>query len=195
MREQGVKLDDNGDVDYSNVSQPKVVESLKKKEQLIKITLMHGDLQFEYPQKLEKMVVKGYIGEWLDQEEQRLRMIASEVIETDPTLTEDQKLLDSEDILTYERYYANVEASNAKIEQPKKQVEPDQADSKGENILGEAKISFDQFVRENASENMFDNDLIEQQYKFWESDLDREIRLRSIWIDLKRKNALGGVDA
>jgi len=42
---------------------------------------------------------------------------------------------------------------------------------------------------------MFDNDLIEQQYKFWESDLDREIRLRSIWIDLKRKNALGGVDA
>jgi len=67
---------------------------------------MHGDLQFEYPQKLEKMVVKGYIGEWLDQEEQRLRMIATEVIETDPTLTEDQKLLDSEDILTYERYYA-----------------------------------------------------------------------------------------
>ena len=37
--------------------------------------------------------------------------------------------------------------------------------------------------------------MLDQQYKFWESDEDREYRLRRLWIDLKRKNALGGVDA
>lgn len=36
---------------------------------------------------------------------------------------------------------------------------------------------------------------MEQQYKFWESVEDREIRLKKLWIDLKRKNALGGIDA
>jgi len=37
--------------------------------------------------------------------------------------------------------------------------------------------------------------LLEQQYKFWETTEDRELRLKSLWIDLKRKNALGGIDA
>jgi len=46
-----------------------------------------------------------------------------------------------------------------------------------------------------ASDNLFDNDLLEQQYKFWESAEDREARLKLLWLDLKRKNALGGIDA
>ena len=57
------------------------------------------------------------------------------------------------------------------------------------------KIPFEEFAAKTASENIFDNDLLEQQYKFWESMEDRENRLRRIWIDLKRKNALGGIDA
>lgn len=63
------------------------------------------------------------------------------------------------------------------------------------DALDQGKISFEQFVKENSSENIFDNDLLEQQYKFWESDFDRETRLKTLWIDLKRKNALGGVDS
>jgi hypothetical protein len=46
-----------------------------------------------------------------------------------------------------------------------------------------------------ASDNIFDNDLLEQQYKFWESQEDREARLKLLWVELKRKNALGGIDA
>ena len=41
---------------------------------------------------------------------------------------------------------------------------------------------------------MFDNDLLEQQYKFWETDLEKEQRLKKVWIDMNRRNALGGVD-
>ena len=36
------------------------------------------------------------------------------------------------------------------------------------------KISFERFVEKNASSNIFDNDLLEQQYKFWETDLEKE---------------------
>lgn len=50
------------------------------------------------------------------------------------------------------------------------------------------------FVKEKASQNMFENDLIDQAYKFWENEEDKKDRLKKIWIDLKRKNALGGVD-
>lgn len=37
-------------------------------------------------------------------------------------------------------------------------------------------------------------DLIELDYKFWESEQDKKDRLKLLWIDLKKKNALGGVD-
>lgn len=39
---------------------------------------------------------------------------------------------------------------------------------------------------------MFENDLLELQYRFWESDQDRQLRIKKLWIDLKRKNAIGG---
>ena len=40
---------------------------------------MQADLEFEYPHKLEKMIVKGNVLDWLDEEEQKLKMLASEV--------------------------------------------------------------------------------------------------------------------
>lgn len=48
-------------------------------------------------------------------------MLAAEMTETDASLTEEQRMLESDTILTYDRYYAQVESSNAKIEQPKRQ--------------------------------------------------------------------------
>jgi len=62
-------------------------------------------------------------------------------------------------------------------------------------LFDSGKISFEQFVTQKASKNIFDNDLLEQQYKFWETETDKEQRLKRIWIDLHRKNALGGIDA
>jgi len=34
---------------------------------------MHQDLEFEYPHKLEKMMVRSDILKWLDEEEEKLR--------------------------------------------------------------------------------------------------------------------------
>jgi len=41
---------------------------------------------------------------------------------------------------------------------------------------------------------MFENDYLELEYKFWENEEDKTERLKKIWIDLRRKNALGGVE-
>jgi hypothetical protein len=40
-----------------------------KNETLVKVTLMQADLEFEYPQKLEKMTIKADILEMLEEEE------------------------------------------------------------------------------------------------------------------------------
>lgn len=87
--------------------------------------------------------------------------------------------LEKEKQLSYEEYFG---LDDFIVDmQPREKVRP-------------GKIPFEEFVKKAASENIFENDLLEQQYKFWESTQDREARLKNIWIDLKRKNALGGVD-
>ena len=56
-------------------------------------------------------------------------------------------------------------------------------------------MKYEQFLTQHASKYVFDNDLLEQAYKFWENDEERAERLKKIWLELKRKNAIGGVEA
>jgi hypothetical protein len=69
-----VRLDHKtGEVDYSKVKEKNVVETLKKQESLVKVTLMQADLEFEYPQKLEKLLVRSDVLRWLDEEEEKMK--------------------------------------------------------------------------------------------------------------------------
>lgn len=43
---------------------------------MVKLTLMQADLEFEYPQKLEKMMVKSDILKLVEEEELKLKSIA-----------------------------------------------------------------------------------------------------------------------
>jgi len=61
LQKFGVKLDHMGDLDFSNVKHPNMITYISKNEQLVKLTLMQADLEFEYPMKLEKMIVKSDI--------------------------------------------------------------------------------------------------------------------------------------
>lgn len=56
-------------------------------------------------------------------------------------------------------------------------------------------MTYEQFVENEASPYMFENDLLEQTFKFWETDAERHERVKSIWLQLKRRNALGGLDS
>jgi trans-aconitate methyltransferase len=75
LKKHGVTLDENGDPDFSQVKNEHVLSFLKKKEQLVRITLMQADLEFEYPQKMERILIKNNILSWLDDEEEKIRAL------------------------------------------------------------------------------------------------------------------------
>lgn len=75
LRKHGVTLDENGDPDFSQVKNEHVLSLLKKKEQLVRITLMQADMEFEYPQKMEKILIKSNVLKWLDDEEEKIRAL------------------------------------------------------------------------------------------------------------------------
>jgi len=41
---------------------------------------------------------------------------------------------------------------------------------------------------------IFESDLLDLEYKFWETEEDKVMRIKKLWIDLKRKNAIGGAE-
>lgn len=145
-----VTLDDQGEVDFSKVRNQNVISILKKQESLVKVTLMQADLEFEYPQKLEKLLVKSDLLRWLDEEEEKLKSNATESI-----LLMDQQSslfgqaaatidLSKDKTLTYEDYYEIDDFVVGSTNRNKKQA---------------GKIPFEEFVSKTASENIFDNDV------------------------------------
>jgi hypothetical protein len=152
LEKHKIRLDLNGEVDYRKCEDENVVAALKKKEQLVKVTLMQADLEFEYPQKLEKIVVKNEILNWLANEEEKLKNIAIEfAIEQEARQKSQTKLTPGDEFyLTYEDYYGNTDMvgssslSSLKFRQNEK-----------------TKMSYESFMSSYASKNIFDNDLLE----------------------------------
>jgi len=134
---------------------------------------MQADLEFEYPQKLEKIVVKNEILSWLENEEEKLKNIALEYAMNKQASDKSKgKLIPGDEfLLTYDEYFNNTE-------------------DVGMGAMGfgfrtsKNKISYEAFLNQHASKNMFDNDMIDMQYKFWETPEDREERLKKTWIEL-----------
>lgn len=91
----------------------------------------------------------------------------------------------SKKVLTYEEYYS---ASPSLETQAVRDTRSMSGSSKKDT-------KYEQFLNQRASKYLFDNDILEQAYKFWENDDERIERLKKIWLDLKRKNALGGIEA
>ena len=87
-------------------------------------------------------------------------------------------------MLTYDDYFGNKDLT----------AETDFGRKVSESGMIEKQMTLEEFSKENQSENIFENDMIEQQYKFWETDLERMQRLKKTWIDMNRRLALGGVD-
>lgn len=183
LNKYDVRLDSEGEIDYSNITNKHVRTTLEKCETLVKVTLMHKDLEFEYPHKLEKIMVKQDILGWLDEEEEKLRQ---KVFQLEREASQSNDIFDN--TLTYDKYYDYDPATEAQ-----------KVTSSGRSAFGSSKktnnTTYEEFLRENESPNIFNNDLLEQEYKFWENDFDKEERLKNIWLNYKRNITQGGVDA
>ena len=186
LRKYNVTLDEDANPVLDHIEDSNIRTFLQKKSALVRVTLMQADLEFEYPQKLEKLMVKADLLKWLDEEEEKLKNIAlEEFMETESQQKAAVKLTPGKEFhLTYDEYYGNKDmvsrgASAIKI---------------GEGGMIEKSLTFEEYAKFHRSENDFENDLLEQQYKFWETDLEKEQRLKKVWIDMNRRKALGGVD-
>lgn len=153
LRKYKVTLDEDANPDFSSISDKNIRQFLEKKESLVRVTLMQADLEFEYPQKLEKMIVKADILRWLDEEEEKLKNIAlEEFMEAESLNKAAVKLTPGKEFhLTYDEYYGNKDmvsagASSIKI---------------GEGGMIEKALTFDEYARYHRSDNAFDNDLLD----------------------------------
>lgn len=72
LDKQKVKLDDNGELDFSKCDDPDKVNAVYKKNPTIaRIALMLKDLDFEYPMKLERLKIKADMLELIEEEEKK----------------------------------------------------------------------------------------------------------------------------
>ena len=157
-------------MDLSQVQDANVKKYLEANIGMVRMTLMQADLEFEYPQKIEKMKIKADILEMVHREEEKLEFssIAKKAEEA------------RKKMLTYEEYFQLDPLKDGHLVEPQERS----GSSKGDTTL-------EQFLSSRQSDNMFYNDLLEMEYKFWETDEDKQLRIKKLWIDLKRKNALG----
>jgi hypothetical protein len=171
LRKHNVRLSSDGEVDYSYVVNSNVIGVMKRKEALVKVTLMQADLEFEYPQKLEKLLVRSDLLKWLDEEEEKLKRNATEsILLMDEAMTGAvAKTIDlnAKKVLTYEDYYDlddfTVGGDDGNKQKP-------------------GKIPFEEFIAKTASENIFDNDVSSYvSLMFFCSCLNNSISSGSRW--------------
>jgi len=186
LRKHGVSLDGDANPVLDHIGDANIRNYLRRKEALVRVTLMQADLEFEYPQKLEKLLVKADMLRWLDEEEEKLKNIAlEEFLESEAQQKAAVKLTPGEEFhLTLDDYYGN-----------KDMVSENRASMKiGAGGMIEKQLTWAEYEAAHKTDRIFDNDVLEQQYKFWETSLEKEQRLKKVWIDMNRRKALGGVD-
>ena len=111
LNKYGVTLDSDANPVLEQIEDKNIQKFLKKKEALVRTTLLQADLEFEYPQKLEKILVQSDILRWLDEEEEKLKNIAlEEYMDAETKNQSDIKLTPGKQFyLTYDEYYNNRE--------------------------------------------------------------------------------------
>lgn len=57
LRKYKVTLDSDANPQFDHIEDANIKNFLQKKESLVRTTLLQADLEFEYPQKLEKILV------------------------------------------------------------------------------------------------------------------------------------------
>lgn len=174
LQKFGVKLDENGEVDVSEVKEDNIRVYVQKNMSLVQMTLMHADLEFEYPQKLEKMLIRADVIEMANKEEEKMEFAVY--------AKEAEK--ERRRVLTYEEYFQLDPLKDGHVIKRTRRNDQSKTD-----------VPYEEWLSKNASENAFENDTVELEYKFWESQEERHLRIKKLWLDLKRKNALGGAQA
>lgn len=82
--------------------------------------------------------------------------------------------------LSYEDYFDVDESFTASERTEKRDVRK----------LGQKSLTFEQFLEQHdESTGIFDSEMQELEYKFWETDEEKQYRIAKLWTDLKKNQA------
>lgn len=100
---------------------------LMKNEKLVKLTLMQADLEFEYPQKIEKMRIKADIIQMANKEEEKIQFaeLAQEAEEA------------RKKVLTYDEYFQLDPLKDGHIPLPRRKSGSSKGDTTYEEFLAD----------------------------------------------------------
>lgn len=137
---------------------------------------MYKDLEFEFPHKVHLSELKANIINDINNEEDKFRDFEQKQVQDKRVALEEEL---RRRIMTYERYFElplNCEADkvDASIEEVRKK-----------NLSIKKAYSFDEWVKIKSAENLFDQDLVKEQYHYFETSSEKEERIRRLWIDSK----------
>ena len=62
-------------------------------------------------------------------------------------------------------------------------------------VKGKGEMTLEEYRQQNQSDYIFDNDLLDQRYKFWENDEERQDRIYNLWMKIKSDQANESIDA
>lgn len=138
LRKFGAKLNDEGELDLTDVQEDNVRKYFEKNASLVRLTLMQADLEFEYPQKLEKMKIQADVYQLAVKEDEKLKFAdyAKDAAEA------------RKRVLTYEEYF---QLDATKDGQPKPKIK--KGFVHGQSSKGDT--TFDEFRAQRESNNMF----------------------------------------
>jgi hypothetical protein len=178
LEKNKIELDKGGKINYKTIPKP-ALNFVKKNERLITVCLLCKDLDFEIPHKASKTEIKNQIMKEITDEELRLEGIQtsakeSEAMEREKSLTKR---------INYENYFQINPNYGADVIVTKA--------NKMDEARGNIKklYTYDEFVKEFAKKFMFDNDLLYETYYYWETLIEKEERLRQLWLN-SRKNMI-----
>ena len=117
---------------------------------------MYKDLEFEFPHKVHLSELKANIINDINYEEDKFRDFEQKQVQDKRVALEEEL---RRRIMTYERYFElplNCEADKV-----------------------------DASIEEVRKKNLFDQDLVKEQYHYFETSSEKEERIRRLWIDSK----------
>lgn len=137
---------------------------------------MYKDLEFEFPHKKYVMELKANLMNDIRNEEKKYEEFEKKQ-ELEFRLREEEER--RRRIMTYERFFeiplnSNADRVDANLEEMRKKT-----------LSIKKAYTFEEWVKLKSTENLFDQDLVSEQYHYYETLGEKEERLRKLWIEAK----------
>jgi hypothetical protein len=137
---------------------------------------MYKDLEFEFPHKKYVSDLKANLLNDIKNEEKKFEEFEKKQLWELKQREEEER---RRRVMTYERFFdlplnSNADKVDASIEEIRRRT-----------LSIKKAYTFEEWVKMKSTEKLFDQDLVNEQYHYYETMGEKEERLRKMWIESK----------